>query len=87
MSILYKDTTALLLLTHPDDRVARRRQAAVANRMVAMTLAIGKYKYTRHVHILPLGVSADVIMGMPWLYSTSCPSSTKSAMVSPNGYH
>ena len=41
----------------------------VANRKVAMTLDFGSYKYTRNVYVLPLGVSADVILGMPWLYS------------------
>ena len=41
----------------------------ISNRMVDMTLIFGEYKYARHVHILPLGVSADVILGMPWLYS------------------
>ena len=41
----------------------------VANRKVAITLDFGSYKYTRNVYVLPLGVSADVILGMPWLYS------------------
>ena len=41
----------------------------IANRMVAMTLDFGHYRYTRSVYVLPLGVSADVILGMPWLIS------------------
>lgn len=41
----------------------------VANRLVAMTLDFGKYQYTDEVHVLPLGVAADVILGMPWLQS------------------
>ena len=41
----------------------------VANRMVAMTLDFGGYKYVQHVYVLPLGVSADVILGMPCLFS------------------
>ena len=40
-----------------------------ANRQVAMTLDYGDYKYARNVYVLPLGVGADVILGMPWLYS------------------
>jgi hypothetical protein len=41
----------------------------VADRMVAMTLQFGKYRYVQNVYVLPLGVSADIILGMPWLYS------------------
>jgi hypothetical protein len=41
----------------------------VADHMVAMTLQFGKYKYVQNVYVLPLGVSADIILGMPWLYS------------------
>jgi hypothetical protein len=41
----------------------------IANRKVSMPLDFGDYKYARNVYVLPLGVSADVILGMPWLYS------------------
>jgi hypothetical protein len=41
----------------------------IANRKMSMTLDFGDYKYARNVYILPLGVSADVNLGMPWLYS------------------
>ena len=34
-----------------------------------MTLSFGKYHYVRHAYVLPLGVSADAILGMPWLNS------------------
>jgi hypothetical protein len=41
----------------------------IASRKMAMTLDFGEYKYARNVYVLPLGVGADVILGMPWLYS------------------
>jgi hypothetical protein len=41
----------------------------VANKMVNMTLDFGNYTYCNSVHVLPLGVSADIILGMPWLQS------------------
>ena len=44
-------------------------QRLVADRMVAVTLSFGKYDYVRHIYVLPLGVSADIILGMPWLNS------------------
>jgi hypothetical protein len=42
----------------------------VADRMINMKLKFGShYEYARSVYVLPLGVSADLILGMPWLYS------------------
>jgi hypothetical protein len=41
----------------------------VADRTVAMMLQFGTHKYVQNVYVLPLGVPADIILGMPWLHS------------------
>ena len=43
----------------------------VADRMVILTLAFQGYKYTKPMHVLPLGVTATVILGAPFLEEIS----------------
>ena len=57
---------AVLQMCHADGVAG---SGSVTNQLIAMILELGHYKHDKHVHVLPLGAAADVVLGIPWFQS------------------